>query len=231
MRRPRWPLHAGRFVQLYCSLTWDDSYASSCSGCGPPGAANMRNDMYHGELGNSAATKLHTIRASSKTCLVIFSRSVGVNLLLNCYTVAATQTLSISPSLPSSLVRYTNRPSPSGHQTRYAKRLTIIQALLWTGDRAYGVDDGHKLRNMPEFSEISRRSCLHCQAKLVICWHSVLRSPARPVRHVCRYITAARPGKAKGMSHFILRLAVVTTSVCMIEITGNGCVFRVAGSL
>jgi len=44
------------------------------------------------------------------------------------------------------------------------------------------------------------------------------------VRHVCRYITAARPGKAKGMSHFILRLAVVTTSVCMIEITGNGCV-------
>jgi len=102
MRRPRWPLHAGRFVQLYCSLTWDDSYASSCSGCGPPGAANMRNDMYHGELGNSAATKLHTTRASSKTCLVIFSRSVGVNLLLNCYTVAATQTLSISPSLPSS---------------------------------------------------------------------------------------------------------------------------------
>jgi len=145
MRRPRWPLHAGRFVQLYCSLTWDNSYASSCSGCGPPGAANMRNDMYHGELGNSTATKLHTIRASSKTWVVIFSRSVGVNLLLNCYTVAATQTLSISPSLPSSLVRYTNRPSPSGHQTRYAKRL-IIQALLWSGDRAYGVDDGHKLR-------------------------------------------------------------------------------------
>jgi len=163
MRRPRWPLHAGRFVQLYCSLTWDDSYASSCSGCGPPGAANMRNDMYHGELGNSAATKLHTIRASSKTCLVIFSRSVGVNLLLNCYTVAATQTLSISPSLPSSLVRYTNRPSPSGHQTRYAKRLTIIQALLWTAIGRMVSTTGTNCETCPNL--VKYRAVLVCTAK------------------------------------------------------------------
>ena len=38
----------GRFVYLYCSLGWDDSYAyTSCGGVQPPGIADARNHRYY----------------------------------------------------------------------------------------------------------------------------------------------------------------------------------------
>jgi len=49
-----------------------------------------------------------------------------LKLLLNCYTVAAPQTLSPAYAAPPSLIPYTNRPF--GHRRRCTKRLVIVLA-------------------------------------------------------------------------------------------------------
>jgi len=122
----------GRFVHLYGSLTWDDSYSSR----EPPGGANLCDDgsQYVEELGTQTATMILAYDSASvlikwlKTWLRHFftgSRSVSVKLPKFCSSATRPQR-----RRPESRLRRPTLPRPVLYESsfwRHAKRLVVQQ--------------------------------------------------------------------------------------------------------
>jgi len=131
----------GRFVCLYSSLGWDDSYVPCAEGCGPAGAANVYNDRHRVNMSINLQIRhqqsfSRQFALCAKTLMTqgmnsAFSPDQSVSI---CRETSA-QLLHGCGAATFPLVGYTSRPFRS--QTSHTKRLTVIHRSVGRPDWQY----------------------------------------------------------------------------------------------